>query len=306
MEIIKLDGTQINMNEPICSALGFFDGLHIGHMALVNEVQKVANEKNYKTALMTFDHYPLYVLGRIPEEKMLTTMEDRIEILEKIGIDYLFIIRFTKEVATLPPQDFIQNYLINNHIKHIVCGFDFHFGYKNSGDIELLKSYDDFDTSVIDEVIYEGEKISSTRIRKTLDEGHIENINSLLGREYCIQGKVIKGRSIGHTLGFPTANIDYQSYFLPCRGVYAVKVKIGEAWHIGMCNIGFNPTFKELEKTSLEINIIDFHQNIYDQNVLVVFYHKIRNEKIFKNKEQLIAQLNHDQEEIINYFGNLK
>lgn len=305
MKIIELDGKQVNMNDSICSAIGFFDGLHIGHMALVEEVKKVAKKKNYKTALMTFDHYPLYVLGKIKEEKMLTTMDDRIKLLEREGLDYLFIIKFTKDVAALRPQDFIQNYIINNHIQHLVCGFDFRFGNKNSGNIELLKSYQEFDLSVIDEVIYEEKKISSTRIRQSLEIGDVETISILLGRNYCIHGEVIKGRSVGHTLGFPTANINYHSYFLPKRGVYGVRVQVNDQWYIGMCNIGLNPTFKSLESFSLEVYIFDFDEMIYGKEVYIEFYCHLRDEKKFQNKEELIIQLTNDEKQIRQYFQKM-
>lgn len=143
MEIVYLDGQKVNIVEPICSAIGFFDGLHIGHMALVNEVKRVSEQKGYKKALMTFDHYPLYVLGKIKEEKYLTSMNDRISLLEKEGLDYLFIVKFTKEVAALSPEDFINQYLIDLHVKHIVCGFDFRFGKYNAGNTMTLQACQD-------------------------------------------------------------------------------------------------------------------------------------------------------------------
>jgi len=302
MEVIQLNHQQFNINEPICSAIGFFDGLHIGHMALVDEVIKVGNEKNYKKALMTFDHHPLYVLGYLKEERYLTTMEDRKKILEEKGIDYLFVIEFTKEVASLSPQDFINKYLVSLSIQHIVCGFDFHFGDKNSGGIADFQNCKDLDVSVIDEVIYKNEKISSTRIRHILNEGYIDEMTSLLGRHYCISGRVIQGKQIGRTIGFPTANVDYQSYFLPRNGVYAVKVYIQDQSYLGMCNIGFNPTFKALDKPSLEINILDFNQDIYDETIIVEFYSLMRKEKAFSSKEELIQQLTIDQNYVREYF----
>lgn len=302
MEIIYLKGQKIKFDKPICTALGFFDGLHIGHMALVNEVKRVAKEKGYKSALMTFDHHPLYILGKINEEKVLTTMRDRKNILEKEKIDYLFVIEFTKEVASLSPQDFMQKYLIDNHIKHVVCGFDFKFGRMNSGDTQTLLNSTEFNVSVVDEIIYEGEKVSSSRLRKLMGKGNIEDINALLGRHYCITGEVVGGRRIGHTIGFPTANINYTSYYLPQNGVYAVKVYIDDDCYLGMCNIGYNPTFVSLDKPSLEVYIFDFHKDIYGKEVVVEFYKKTRDEVTFASKEQLIEQLHKDQEEILNYY----
>lgn len=302
MKVIYLRGQKVDIEQPICSAIGFFDGLHVGHMALVDEVIKVSNEKGYAKALMTFDHYPLYVLGKITEEKYLTSMDDRIAILEDKGIDYLFVIEFTKEVAAISPETFIERYLINCHIQHVVCGYDFRFGACNSGDPITLKKHTDLGVSVIDEVIYKDEKISSSRIRNHLERGQIEDLNELLGRQYTIKGEVIKGRRIGHSIGFPTANIDYHSYFLPVNGVYGVKVYIQGQCYIGMCNIGYNPTFTALDKPSLEVNIFDFNQDIYGEKIVVEFYLFIRKEKSFHNKDELIQQLNLDQAYIQKYF----
>lgn len=302
MDVIYLKGQKMSIEEPICSAIGFFDGLHVGHMALVDEVIKVSQEKGYKQALMTFDHYPLYVLGKISEERYLTSMDDRIRILEEKGLDYLFVIEFTKEVAALSPEDFIQRYLIDCHVKHVVCGFDFRFGSRNLGDVKTLQQCPFLDVSIIEEVIYDGEKISSSRIRQTLEDGNISDMNELLGHPYTIRGKVIHGRRIGHSIGFPTANIDYQSYFLPCGGVYVVKTYIFGKCYLGMCNIGYNPTFTVLDKPSLEVNILDFDEDIYGQEIAVEFYCLIRKEQAFASQEDLIQQLTKDQMYVRKYF----
>lgn len=303
MEIIYLkENTKFELSQPVVGAIGFFDGLHVGHMALVQEVERVAKEKKYLKALITFDHHPLYVLGHLKEEKYLTSIEDRYALLEKRGFDYLFVIEFTKTVAALSPQEFIQKYLICCGIQHVVCGFDFHFGYKNQGDSQTLIDCPSFDVSVIDEVIYKGKKISSSRIRQHLQNGQMQDLNELLGKHYRIHGRVIHGRHIGHSLGFPTANIDYNSYFLPCGGVYAVKVYVDNKEYMGMCNIGYNPTFDALDKMSLEVYILDFHQDIYGQDIAIEFYELIRKEMTFDSKEKLIEQLNHDQQYIRSYF----
>lgn len=305
MKVIYLKGQKVNMDVPICSAIGFFDGLHLGHMALVHEVIRVSEEKGYQKALMTFDHYPLYVLGKIKEEKYLTSMEDRIHLLEQIGIDYLFVIEFTKDVAAMNPQDFIDKYLINCNVQHVVCGFDFQFGTHNSGNAQTLKADRRLHVSVIDEVLYRNEKISSSRIRQVLEDGNIDDMNELLGRKYGVSGMIIHGRQIGHTIGFPTANMNYQSYFLPCGGVYAVKVYVRNEVYIGMCNIGYNPTFVALDKPSLEVHIFDFQEDIYGEMMTVEFYRLIRKEKSFASKDELVSQLNEDQKYIRDYFNKI-
>ncbi|MCD7808770.1 MAG: bifunctional riboflavin kinase/FAD synthetase [Erysipelotrichaceae bacterium] len=303
MKIIHLDGYQWNINEPIVSAIGYFDGLHVGHMELVKEVLSVSKRKGYKSALMTFDHQPSYILGYSKEEKYLSSMLDRKNILEQMGIDYLLIIDFSKEVARLSPGTFIEKYIINSHIKHIVCGFDFRFGYQNQGDAYDIQNYQGIDVTIIDEVIYDNEKISSSRIRQYLDLGRISYVTELLGRRYTITGKVIKGRQIGRTIGFKTANIEYNNYYLPQRGVYVVKAYIHDQVYMGMCNIGLNPTFSELSHMSLEVNILDFDEDIYGEYVKVEFYAKMRGEKTFDNRDGLIKQLTSDQQYTRKYFA---
>ncbi len=308
MEVIYLDGQQLNMTDSICSAIGFFDGLHLGHMSLVDEVKRVSKQNGYKSALMTFDHHPLYVLGRITQEKYISSMEDRIEILSKEGIDYLFVIRFTKQVAGLSPEAFIKNYLVDLNIRHVVCGFDFRFGSRNSGSGETLVNYnpDILKVSIVDEVIYDNEKISSTRIRNCLDDGKVDELSALLNRHYAIKGHVIGGKKIGRKMGFPTANIDYDAYYLPQNGVYAVKVYIENKEYLGMCNIGYNPTFHLIDKRSLEVHIFDFDKDIYNQSIKVEFYKKTRNEKKFSGKEELMNQLSEDQKTILEYFNQTR
>lgn len=305
MEVIYLDGSLYEFNEPISCAIGFFDGIHLGHRQLIDKVIEVSSQKGYRKALMTFDHYPMYVLGKVKEEHCLTTIQDRQYLLEQLGFDYLFVIQFTKDVANISPEEFIRKYITSCHIKHLVCGFDFRFGKSNQGTVDFLRQQSEFDIDVIEEVLYRGEKISSTRIRHVLEEGNIDHVTALLGRCYSIQGCVIKGRHIGHTIGFPTANIDFQSYYLPHNGVYAVKVYRRNKVYIGMCNIGYNPTFEALDKRSLEVNIFDFDEDIYGEILRVEFCHMIRLERAFASKGDLVDQLKQDKQYVINYFEKM-
>lgn len=305
MEIVYLDGnTQLNRNESIVTAIGFFDGLHLGHMKLVDKVISISQKHGYKKALMTFDHHPLYVLGRMDKEYILTSMDDRKKLLEDKGIDYLFVIRFNKEVAGLSPNDFIEKYLIKIGIKHIVCGFDFHFGSRNSGSSETLKSYnpDILKVSVIDEVLYLDEKISSTRTRKAIEDGDLKLASILLDRNYKVQGTVVDGRKVGRELGFPTANIDYGDYLLPSIGVYAVNVYINNHKYLGMCNVGHNPTVGTLQKRSVEVHIFDFDSKIYNENIEIEFIEKTRGEIHFNSKDELSEQLKKDKISIKSKF----
>lgn len=306
--VVKIINYQLNkpidLKEPVSLALGYFDGLHIGHLSLANKVKDFAKKHNTASAMMTFSPNPLITLGKIKEEHYLTTFADRADILKEEGIDYLIIVEFTKEVSQLSPEQFYQAFITPLNVKCIVCGFDYHFGAKGQGTgkslIELAK--DTFPVYIQDEVTLDGKKVSSTRIHQNLINGNIEEVTSLLGRHYAIQGEIIKGRQIGRTIGFPTANIDYKHYAIPKKGVYGVKIEIDGKEYLGMCNIGYNPTFDSLDHESLEVHIFDFDKDVYGKIAKVYFYFFIRDEVKFASPEHLIHQLNQDKQKIIDYF----
>ena len=266
MKIIKME--EVHLTEPLSLAIGFFDGLHLGHMSLINEVLKYKGET--KTAVMSFDVHPLCVL-KGEKRQSIITLEEKKELLEEMGIDYLLVIHFTKEVAALSPQAFIDEYLNKLPLKRLVCGYDFHFGDHNSGSIEDLKKQS-FELIVKNAVMYnETEKVSSTLIKKLMDQGMIEEVNTLLGRPYKVKGTVIHGKQRGRLIGFPTLNIDYGMKYLPKRGVYGTIVEINHQYYIGMANIGMNPTFNDINRLSLEVNVFDFDEDVYGKEVEVTF-----------------------------------
>jgi len=299
---IGLDHTTF-FKEGLSLAMGYFDGFHLGHQALLNKAKEQANKKNLSSAVLSFDPNPLVTLGKMKEEHYITSLQDREKILEDMGFDYFLILDFTKEVANMLPEDFVDEFIIKMNVKEVVCGFDFFFGQKGKGNGQLLLSYTTFNTSIINQISKDHLKISTTRIQSLLMEGKIKEVNDLLTRPYQITGKVIHGKKRGRLLGFPTANIDYGAYYLPKRGVYGVKVIINKQIYIGMCNIGLNPTFNDIKQLSMEVNIFDFHQDIYDQEISVQFYTYTRGEKSFESKNQLVQQLHQDQEEIKAYFA---
>lgn len=283
--------------------IGFFDGLHLGHQALVKETVKISKETNLIPAIMTFDHYPLSVIKGVSETYLLSKKE-RNFLLEKMGIETIFEIEFTEVVSRLNPEDFIREYIIANQIKHVVAGYDFRFGYKNSGDIDTLKN-DMFSLSIIAPVLYnQHQKISSTLIRNLLKNGKIEEASCLLGRPYSIRGKVIHGKHRGTVLGFPTANINIDKYLIPQRGVYGVVLEMDHKAYYGMANIGVNPTFNDLLSDSLEVYIFDFDKNIYNKTVKVNFLFFTRPEITFKSLDDLIKKMHQDKEEISEKLKN--
>ncbi len=294
---------QFDIHEPIALAVGYFDGFHLGHQALLQEAKKKAEQHNLKSAVLSFDPNPLVTLGKMKEEKYLTSLKDREKILEAMHFDYFIILDFTKEVANLLPEVFIEQFLIQMNVKEVVCGFDFFFGRFGKGNGDLLKTYSEFNTTIIEQVSNDHLKISTTRLNGLLQEGNIEKVNELMTRPYQITGDVIHGKKRGHQLGFPTANVNYHHYIVPKRGVYAVKVKVSNQTYIGMCNIGMNPTFNDIDHDSMEVHIFDFNQDVYHQEITVQFYKHIRDEKAFQSKEKLIQQLSQDKEEIQAYFA---
>lgn len=304
MKVIYIKpGEQLHIDKT-CVALGFFDGMHIGHLELLKEVEVVAKKTGYKKALMTFDRHPKsYLMER--EFQYLMSLEDKIEYLQAYGFEYMFVICFTQQIASLSPQEFVDDYLIQQNIKHVVCGFDYHFGCFGKGDVALLRQLGEgrFQVSEISKKQMDHLKVSSSYIREVLMMGNVEKVNLLLKREYKITGQVIYGRQIGKTqLGFATANVDYQRYVLPRRGVYGAKVLVAGKIYYGMANIGYNPTFGDLTKPSLEVHIFDFDENIYGQVISVYFTYHVRDERKFASKEDLILQLQKDQEDIKIYF----
>lgn len=278
-------------------AIGFFDGLHLGHQALIREVLKVAKEKSLMPAVMTFPSHPLAVLNGV-KTTSLTSLADRLDLLEAMGIEKVFLIDFNKEVAALSPQAFIDAYLMQNNVKHVVVGYDFRFGDHNKGNIHDL-DHQSFALSVVDPIMYnKEEKVSSTFIKNLLTQGHIRDANRLLTRPFTIKGEVIHGKQRGRLMGYPTANVDYDHYFVPRRGVYGVKVKVKGQTYDGMANIGRNPTFDDIFKDSLEIYIFDFQDDIYGEMMDVYFYAFTRPEAVFKNMEELKARLDADALEV--------
>lgn len=289
--------------EGLSLAVGYFDGFHLGHQALLSAAKQKANDNNLKSAVLSFDPNPLVTLGKMQEEKYLTSLKDRENILKQMGFDYFLILDFTKEVANLLPETFVEKFIEQMNVKEVVCGFDFFFGQKGKGNGELLQTYKTFNTTIIRQVSNDELKISTTRISSLLAEGKMQKVTELLTRPYTITGKVIAGKQRGRLMGFPTANIEYGSYILPKRGVYGVKVEYDQDIYLGMCNIGYNPTFNDIEKYSLEVHIFDFSGDIYGDEVSIQFYFYTRDEKAFSSKDELRSQLIKDQKEIRAFFA---
>lgn len=297
MKVIYLKAKEnISLLDPSVIAIGYFDGLHLGHMQLLQQVKKISAQTGLKKGFMTFDQHPQVVFGK-RDFQYLMSLQQKISLIEDMGFDYFFIIEFNQSVAQKQPDEFIEDYIVKNRIEYIVCGFDFHFGDHGIGNSQTLKelSQNRYQVNVIRKYEIDHKKVSSSLIRHYIHEGQIDKANQLLNRPYRISGKVIHGLKNGRRIGFPTANIEVGQYVILKRGVYAVYIYIHQKRYKGMANIGMNPTVGLINRISLEVNIFNFDEDIYDLNVDVDFIAYTREEIQFKNLVELSQQLNNDK-----------
>lgn len=292
---------------PTIAAFGFFDGVHLGHQAVIKRAVNLAKSENKESAVFTFHPHPSVVLKQSNEDvQYITTIQEKKAILASLGVDRLYILTFNEELSQLSPQKFIKHFIVDLHIKHVVAGFDFSFGYKGAGNMDNITTFgfDQFTTTMVEKLDLHEEKISSTKIRTALQAGNVQTVNELLGRVYTVNGQVVTGDKRGRLLGFPTANVQVlQEKLLPKKGVYAVTLRHDDTTYNGMANLGVKPTFVQDEyEPTLEVFIFDFDQDIYGDNVTVHFYEYIREEETFNGVDELVEQLKLDERNIRTYF----
>jgi len=271
--------------------LGFFDGVHLAHQKLMDKTIELAKESHLCSSMMTFSEY---IMAHIRKERFyfLSSLQDKINKAEEKGFDYFYVLEVSQELINLPAPLFIDKFLAPQ--SKIVVGFDFTFGQFGKGNVELLRTYQSFETIVLNEMIYHEEKIGSTKIRECLKQGKLAEANYLLGSPYFIQGEVIHGKSRGKDLGFPTANILNPGYLSLHSGVYIGKIEIdGESFY-GLINIGNNPTFDDAFE-SIEAYIFDFNRQIYGKHIKVSFLYYIRDEIKFNSVDELIDKMHEDE-----------
>jgi riboflavin kinase/FMN adenylyltransferase len=291
--------------KPFAACIGYFDGFHVGHMALVDATLDIAHRKGVKSAVITFDPDPWVVLKHIEHPIHLTTMADRMEIARSKGIDYWIAITFDQHLASQPHEVFID-LLAQTPLVSLVSGFDFTYGDKGKGNVQTLKteSQGRFDVLEILPINDEGQKISTTRIATLIEEGRIADANRLLGRIYTISGMVVGGRHIGRKIGFPTANIAVEAeYRIPRVGVYAGRVEVEGVWFEAMISIGKNPTVTDEKSISVEANLFDFDREIYGMTVKFEFHQYLRDEIKFARVEDLVATIREDEVACRAYFN---
>lgn len=301
----------IDIEGPYSLAIGFFDGIHLGHQAVIKNAQEIAHNQKIKTAVMTFDPHPSIVLGKRNEQVFyITPLKQKLELLEMMEVDTVFVVRFTSDFAQLTPEEFIQKFILELGVKHVTAGFDFSFGAFGRGTMDDMKRLSDnkFTVHVVNKQSDSIEKISSTRIRAELKAGNMDKVCNLLGRPFQIPGVVVHGDNRGKSIGFPTANIQArEGSFIPATGVYAVKMLVQNEWMDGVCNVGYKPTFKDPEdkKITIEVHLFNYDKNIYGEEVYVDWYKRIRDERKFNGIDELKEQIEKDKLTAIETFNNL-
>ncbi|MFD0796225.1 bifunctional riboflavin kinase/FAD synthetase [Maribacter chungangensis] len=287
--------------EPVAITIGTFDGVHIGHRKILEKVINHAKVAHLKSAVLTFFPHPRMVLQKDTDIKLLNTIAEKEAILAKMGLDVLVIHPFTREFSRLTATEFVRDLLVNNlKSKKIIIGYDHRFGRNRTANITDLIAFGnalDFSVEEIQAQEIEEVSVSSTKIRKALEEGDVDTANAYLGYEYMLTGTVKKGKGLGRQLNFPTANltIDEPYKLIPKTGAYAVKSNINGKDVYGMMNIGYNPTVNGKFKT-IEIHFFDFNGDLYDQTIQIDLLQRLRDEKKFGSLEALKEQLAKDKE----------
>ena len=299
MEIIKYSKNIILPKKKRYIALGVFDGVHLGHQKLIKLASDKAKKNDGISIVATFDPHPDKIINPKSKVFLLTTLEERINLIRDLDVDVFLIIRFNKMLSKTSPEDFVSNILIDSlQAKELFVGFNYKFGFQGKGNTNILKEYGKlykFKTNILKPIIAKNTIISSTIIKDYIRLGEIKKARKLLGHNITISGRVVSGKGRGRKLlNFATANImTAPDKILPVNGVYLVEIKIDDKKYYGLMNIGIKPTFKETERT-IEVHIINFNKKIYNKNVIVYILQKIREEKYFSNTNLLKKQIEED------------
>lgn len=302
---------EINITFDTCVTIGNFDGVHKGHQTLIKKAIKYANENNLKSVVFTFSNHPVnyFKPGYV---KNIISNEEKRSIIERMGVDVYISIPFDSSMTEISARDYAKKILKEKlHAKKMVIGHDFSFARKREGNPEILKQFGKemgFEVEVVTPVLLDGKRISSTDIRKLISEGRVQDAEHLLGRYFAVEGTVIKGRQIGRTIGFPTANIEYDNtMIIPEIGIYATLAVIEGQIYCGATSIGTNPTVNG-KCLSIETYILDFDKSIYGEKMRIEFVEKMREEIKFDSKEalkeQLVKDTNYVRENYVNCLNN--
>jgi riboflavin kinase / FMN adenylyltransferase len=295
--ILNLNEIKKPLTNPVLT-IGNFDGVHKGHLALFDKVKERAKAIAGQSVVMTFEPHPLKIMRPADGPQLITHTGQKLELIEKAGIDVIVCVSFDREFAAIPARDFVNNILVKKiGIKEIVVGYDYTFGHNREGDINLLREIGNdfgFVVHLVGPIEIDHTLVSSTSIRRLVQEGRLEEAKVLLGRDFEVQGTVVKGQNRGgRLLGFPTANLSPHGELLPKRGVYAVKLLIDDAVYNGVTNVGYNPTFGDTGLT-VETHILDYSGELLGKTIKVHFIKRLRDEKAFKSLDELSEQIARD------------
>jgi riboflavin kinase/FMN adenylyltransferase len=279
--------------------IGTFDGVHVGHKKIIKRLVKIAYKDNLQAIVLTFFPHPRMVVQNDTNIKMLNTIDEKTKLLEAEGIDHLVVKKFTKEFSRLSAQDYVRDILVEKlHVKHIIIGYDHHFGRNRTANINDLKAFGEiYDFKVTEISAHEIDEVavSSTKIRSALSNGDLKTANAFLGYNFMLTGIVVKGKGLGKKLDYPTANIHIEEPYklIPKNGVYVVKAVIEDETTFGMMNIGVNPTV-DGKKQTIEVHFFDFSMDIYGVQVEIEILERLRDEQKFESLEALKDQLSKD------------
>jgi riboflavin kinase/FMN adenylyltransferase len=292
--IFNLNELKKPLTNPVLT-IGNFDGVHKGHLALFDKVKERAKAIGGQSVVMTFEPHPLKIMRPANGPQLITHTGQKLELIEKAGIDIIVCVSFDRDFAAIPARDFINNILVQKiGIKEIVVGYDYTFGHNREGDINLLREIGNnigFVVHLVGPVQIDHTLVSSTSIRRLIQEGRLAEAKVLLGRDFEVQGTVVKGHNRGgRLLGFPTANLNPHGELLPKRGVYAVKLLIDDVLYNGVTNVGCNPTFGDTGLT-VETHVLDYSGDLLGKTIKVHFVERLRDEKTFKSLEELSDQI---------------
>jgi riboflavin kinase / FMN adenylyltransferase len=295
-----------NIAKPTVLTLGVFDGLHLGHQQIMERVVERAKAVKAHATAITFDPHPRAVLHPESAPPLLQTLDQRLANLEVLGIEQTIVIKFDREFASQPAEEFLENVVHDRlHAKEVYLGKGFAFGRERRGNIELLRAMSDnlgFVADEVEEVRLRGRRVSSSTIRELLAAGRINLARRMLGRPYGVEGVIIRGNRRGHTIGFPTANLKPHNRVIPKFGVYATATLIDGTWRKSITNIGVRPTFEDTAEPSIESYIFDFDGELYGDVIRVRFLHRIRDERKFSGIDELRGQIEKDTRRARNYF----
>ena len=310
MKIIRgISQVQENYANPVV-AIGVFDGLHRGHQLLIRQAVKRAQALKGTVVVMTFSPHPVHVLRPDIYSPLIVTLSYRLKLLQELGVDVCVVVHFTKRLARLTPEKFIQRYLVDKiKAKEVVVGDDFRFGQDRQGTLDFFHEaagMHGFSVHAVSTRRGGKKTISSSVIRQLIAEGDLSQAAKLLGRPVSLLGRVVHGDSRGTTLGYPTANINPTNEVLPPSGVYLVGVRVNNCLYRAIANVGRRPSFKRISRVNVEVHLFDFHKNLYGKEIVVEFIQWLRDEKNFQSQENLIEQIKKDEQKAKNYFEKRK